>query len=351
MQVGTSLECAASQSRNGIRHVYLLQICVRKRIIPNLLNSREIDTAHLRIRECRPTDIAHLFGNGIRLAQARGVGDQRTTGGIEQHTLSRLKALVPRLYRIGDHIGRSLKDRAIHLSQGGGEFHALQPCAVAEGFRLYALQPAVATKCNVRQAHVIVERLFANACHRSGNFNMPQIVAARKSRLTDFPELSRKDDLAQTGLSLKGAVSDTAYRLSLNGIGDLYVGTTSCVRADLNGPIIQLHVGKGNTVLLVYPMGVQRQVCGKFVCIPVVFFGEVGIIVPAVKNGVQALRLGNILQGMITNEYLLGIFQLIRHHIEGDRTPRLLQKRVRVDHTVSKIPIAAKLTQVVAGCK
>ena len=73
------------------------------------------------------------------------------------------------------------------------------------------------------------------------------------------------------------------------------------------------------------------------------------IIIPAVKHGVISFGFRKILQGVVTDKYLLGVFELIREHVKGHSTAFLANKRIDIQCTVAVIPILAQRTQIVRG--
>ena len=121
------------------------------------------------------------------------------------------------------------------------------------------------------------------------------------------------------------------------------------VGTDLDGAVVQFNVGIRNTVILVDPVGVQGQIRIERVLIPNVLLCALRIVIPAVKDGIKTLGLGHILQGVGANENLLGVIQLVGHHVEGDRTAFLQHESTHVQSTVAKVPVGAKVTQIVAG--
>ena len=52
---------------------------------------------------------------------------------------------------------------------------------------------------------------------------------------------------------------------------------------------------------------------------------------------------------MVTDKGLLGILQLIRHHVERDGSTLLQDKRGGIDSTVAIVEIGAEITEIVAG--
>ena len=177
---------------------------------------------------------------------------------------------------------------------------------------------------------------------------MQKIATPSKCTGTDLAQIAWECDLAQARLPQKCLSADAGDRLSFNRVGDLDIRASSRVGTDLDGAVVQLHVRVRNSVLLVHPMRIQRQICRKLIGIPIVFLCEIRIVIPAVKDRVQTLRLGNILQSMVAYENLFCILQLISHHIEGDLTAALQNQGTCVNGTVPIVPITAKITKIIA---
>ena len=121
------------------------------------------------------------------------------------------------------------------------------------------------------------------------------------------------------------------------------------VRADLNSAVLQFYVGERNSVILVDPVGVQGQITMKFVFVPHVFVGTLRIVVPAVKDGVETLGLRHILQGMRADKHLLGIVQLVGHHVEGYFAALLQHEGAHIQCAIAIVKVRAEIAQIVAG--
>ena len=202
---------------------------------------------------------------------------------------------------------------------------------------------AVLTKCQSGKSYVVKERPFTYFGNGIGNFHAHQIGASFKGGQTDALEILGKLDLAKSRLSLESELANRRNYFSVNIVGDGNISAVTRVRTDLNGAVIQFNVGIRNTVLLVDPISIQSQIAVELILIPHVFLGTLRIVVPAIEDGIETLGLGHILQGMGADEHLLGVVQLVGHHVEGDGSPLLQHQGTDVQGAVAVVEIGAEV--------
>ena len=121
------------------------------------------------------------------------------------------------------------------------------------------------------------------------------------------------------------------------------------IAPDLHRAVVERDVSVRHSVLLVHPMRVQRQIGRKDVLVPLQLFRAFDVEIPAVEYRIQPLRFRQILQRMVADKYPLGIFQLVRQHIERDRAPLLADECVDIQSAVTEIPVASEPAQIVRG--
>ena len=313
------------------------------------LHTVQIHGRDARHRKRIVADHADSIGNRVFPAQAGRIAYECGFFRIEEDTVLRREGRVACANAEGGQIGCTKERGAVHFDQRCGKLEALQLGAALEGHSAYALQLAVGSEGNVGEANVIGKSFPSNGYDRIRNIDMQQIVASRKGRSLNVFELLWQNDLAQTGLTGKGRCTNARDDLAVDLVRNGDVAAVSRVGADLDRAVLQLHVSKGNAVILVDPVCVKRQIRGELVTVPIVFLRTLRVVVPAVEHRIQTLRLGNALQRMITDKDLLKVLQLVRHHVKGDPSLLLQDQGTDVDRAVAVIPIAAQIAKIVAG--
>ena len=288
------------------------------------------------------------FGNHVGSLQACRIAHKGTARGVEKDSVLGGERRIAILNVKGHHGRIAVEGSRVQSRNPGGHGKGTHSGAAREGKVPDADQLTVRAKGQGGKSYVVKERLFPDLGHGVGNGHAHQIGAALKGRHTDALEILGQLDLAQSRLTRKSKLADGRNDLAVDIIGDGDVAAVTRVGADLDGAVLQLHVRIGNAVLLVDPVGVQRQISVKLVLVPHVFLGALRIVVPAVEDGVQALGLGHILKGMLADEHLLGVVQLVGHHVEGNGSPLLQHECAHVQGTVAVIEVGTEITQIVA---
>ena len=326
-----------------------MQLGTPKRVLFDALHTCQINGRNARHGKSAGSDLADPLRHRVLTAQTGRIAYERRFGRVEQNAFLNRKCCVARANAEGDQIARAQEGRAIQFRKPCRKLKPLQLEAVFECLPANAHQLAVVTKGNVGEANVIGKSSRANGYNRIRNIDMQQVIACRKGSVLNVFQLFWQNDLAQTGLTGKSPRADARNDLAVDPIRNHDIAAVPRVGTDLDRAVLQLHVGKGNTVILIDPAGIECQIRGEFVTVPVVFFGTLRVIIPAVKHGIQTLRLGYALQRMIADENLLDVLQLVRHHVKGDLSLLLQDHGTDVDRAVTVIPIMAQLAKIIAG--
>ena len=122
------------------------------------------------------------------------------------------------------------------------------------------------------------------------------------------------------------------------------------IGTNLHRAVFQNYIGIRNAVILIDPLSVQSNLLAvELIRIIIIFLGKGIVIIPAVKNSIQPLRLRQFLQGMALDVQAFLVFQLVGQHIVVDGTTGFLDQGADIQCAKAVIPIPAQVAQVIAG--
>ena len=160
----------------------------------------------------------------------------------------------------------------------------------------------------------------------------------------------RQAYLAQISFTRKSKISNGRHYSALNLFGYGDKAAVTGVRANLHRAVVQNHVGKRNTIVLVNPVCIQRNISVK--CIGIILYAlrAMLVVIPTVKNGIESIRLGQFLQGMPSDKDALHVVHLIGQHVKGNRSALFDKECIGIHRAKAIVPVAAKITKIIRRC-
>ena len=201
------------------------------------------------------------------------------------------------------------------------------------------LQTAISKKCNGMQAHVVDKGRFTDLGYALRNFDTDKICTVFKGIAPDLGEPPRECYFAETTLPRESKIADRGYNTPVNTFRNGNIASVTGIRADLHSAVIQNHIGIRYTIIFIDPLGIQGQVTVEGIGIILHSLRKGIVVIPSVKDSIQALRFGKLLQGVASDEKAFLIFQLIGKHIVC-HSPSFFQKEGRqIQSTVTVLPV------------
>ena len=160
----------------------------------------------------------------------------------------------------------------------------------------------------------------------------------------------RQAHFTQVSFTCESKITNGRDRPPLNLFGHSNKAAVTGVRANLHRAVVKNYIGKRDTVVLVDPVCVQRNITIKRVSVIFHALRAMLVVIPTVKNGVQSVGLWQFLQGMASDKGTLHVVNLVSQHVISNCTALFNQERICIHCAKAIIPITTKVAQIVARC-